>query len=56
MGVGVLGGVDQGLVAVGINMSFAAAANGLTIGLNRTTRLTGNPTFDPTLPDSGWST
>ncbi|MFJ2559191.1 MULTISPECIES: telomere-associated protein Tap [unclassified Streptomyces] len=40
------------LVAVDINMSFAAAANGLTVGLNGPTHLTGNPTFDATLPGS----
>ncbi|MEU9446975.1 helix-turn-helix transcriptional regulator [Streptomyces sp. NPDC048304] len=40
------------LVAIDINMSFAAAANGLTVGLNGPTHLTGNPTFDPTLPGS----
>ncbi|MBK3643704.1 helix-turn-helix transcriptional regulator [Streptomyces sp. MBT33] len=40
------------LVAVDINMSYAAAANGLTVGLNGPTHLTGNPTFDPALPGS----
>ncbi|MFG2668854.1 telomere-associated protein Tap [Streptomyces sp. NPDC048387] len=40
------------LVVVDINMSFAAAANGLTVGLNGPTRLTGNPKFDPALPGS----
>ncbi|MEU6669284.1 helix-turn-helix transcriptional regulator [Streptomyces sp. NPDC046727] len=40
------------LVAVDINMSFAAAANGLTVGLNGPTHLTGNPAFDPSLPGS----
>ncbi|MEU3619820.1 helix-turn-helix transcriptional regulator [Streptomyces sp. NPDC006872] len=40
------------LVAVDINMSFAAAANGLTVGLDGPTRLTGNPAFDPKLPGS----
>ncbi|MCX5395253.1 helix-turn-helix transcriptional regulator [Streptomyces sp. NBC_00094] len=40
------------LVAVDINMSFAAAANGLTVGLDGPTHLTGNPAFDPTLPGS----
>ncbi|NEE36721.1 telomere-binding protein TapR2, partial [Streptomyces sp. SID7982] len=44
--------VNQFLVAVDINMSFAAAANGLTVGLNGPTHLTGNPEFDPTLPGS----
>ncbi|MFB6791748.1 transcriptional regulator, partial [Streptomyces olivaceus] len=40
------------LVVVDINMSFAAAANGLTVGLNGPTHLTGNPQFDPALPGS----
>ena len=40
------------LVAVDINMSFAAAANGLTVGLDGPTHLTGNPAFDPKLPGS----
>ncbi|MGW1007687.1 telomere-associated protein Tap [Streptomyces sp. NPDC002520] len=40
------------LVVVDINMSFAAAANGLTVGLNGPTHLTGNPAFDPSLPGS----
>jgi transcriptional regulator with XRE-family HTH domain len=40
------------LVVVDINMSFAAAANGLTVGLNGPTHLTGNPPFDPALPGS----
>ncbi|MEV8321281.1 helix-turn-helix transcriptional regulator [Streptomyces sp. NPDC059900] len=40
------------LVAVDINMSFAAAANGLTVGLNGPTRLTGDPKFDASLPGS----
>ncbi|MFI8007980.1 telomere-associated protein Tap [Streptomyces sp. NPDC086010] len=40
------------LVVVDINMSYAAAANGLTVGLNGPTRLTGNPQFDPALPGS----
>ncbi|MEE6269115.1 helix-turn-helix domain-containing protein [Streptomyces diastatochromogenes] len=44
--------MNQYLVAVDINMSFAAAANGLTVGLNGPTHLTGNPTFDPALPGS----
>ncbi len=35
------------LVAIDINMSFAAAANGLTVGLNGPTYLTGNPPFRP---------
>ncbi|MFF2521443.1 telomere-associated protein Tap [Streptomyces liangshanensis] len=40
------------LVVVDLNMSFAAAASGLTVGLNGPTHLTGNPAFDPTLPGS----
>ncbi|MET8459299.1 telomere-associated protein Tap [Streptomyces parvulus] len=40
------------LVAVDVNMSFAAAANGLTVGLGGPTHLTGNPSFDPALPGS----
>ncbi|MHB6912726.1 telomere-associated protein Tap [Streptomyces sp. DB-54] len=44
--------MNQYLVAVDINMSFAAAANGLTVGLNGPTHLTGNPAFDPALPGS----
>ncbi|MET9078600.1 helix-turn-helix transcriptional regulator [Streptomyces sp. NPDC004232] len=40
------------LVAVDINMSFAAAANGIAVGLNGPTHLTGNPKFDPELPGS----
>lgn len=40
------------LVAVDINMSFAAAANGLTVGLNGPTHLTSNPQFDAALPGS----
>lgn len=40
------------LVVVDINMSFAAAANGLTVGLNGPIHLTGNPIFDPSLPGS----
>ncbi|QIQ06564.1 helix-turn-helix transcriptional regulator [Streptomyces liangshanensis] len=40
------------LVVVDLNMSFAAAANGLTVGLNGPTHLTGNPAFDPMLPGS----
>ncbi|MDX2632553.1 transcriptional regulator, partial [Streptomyces scabiei] len=43
---------NQFLVAIDINMSFAAAANGLTVGLNGPTRLTGNPKFDASLPGS----
>ncbi|MFD6991751.1 hypothetical protein [Streptomyces sp. NPDC059943] len=43
---------NQFLVTVDINMSFAAAANGLTVGLNEPTHLTGNPTFDAALPGS----
>ncbi|WP_060887529.1 telomere-associated protein Tap [Streptomyces caniscabiei] len=44
--------VNQFLVAIDINMSFAAAANGLTVGLNGPTHLTGNPKFDASLPGS----
>ncbi|CAL9676392.1 telomere-associated protein Tap [Streptomyces sp. enrichment culture] len=44
--------VNPYLVAVDINMSYAAAANGLTVGLNGPTHLTGNPAFDPALPGS----
>ncbi|MFJ2136457.1 telomere-associated protein Tap [Streptomyces sp. NPDC087845] len=44
--------VNQFLVAVDLNMSFAAAANGLTVGLNGPTHLTGNPRFDASLPGS----
>ncbi|MEW2403592.1 helix-turn-helix transcriptional regulator [Streptomyces sp. NPDC046862] len=40
------------LVAIDVNMAFAAAANGLTVGLNGPTHLTGNPRFDPALPGS----
>ncbi|MFD7667488.1 telomere-associated protein Tap [Streptomyces sp. NPDC059788] len=44
--------MNRYLVAVDINMSFAAAANGLTVGLNGPTHLSGNPKFDPSLPGS----
>ncbi|MGW3652471.1 telomere-associated protein Tap [Streptomyces sp. NPDC000878] len=40
------------LVAVDINMSFAAAANGLTVGLGGPTHLKNRPAFDPKLPGS----
>ncbi|MEU2730620.1 telomere-associated protein Tap [Streptomyces griseoviridis] len=40
------------LVVVDINMSFAAAANGLAVGLNGPTHLENNPAFDPALPGS----
>ncbi|MEV5658265.1 helix-turn-helix transcriptional regulator [Streptomyces sp. NPDC052291] len=40
------------LVVVDLNMSFAAAANGLVVGLNGPTHLAGNPKFDPALPGS----
>lgn len=40
------------LVAIDVNMSFAAAANGLVVGLDGPTHLTGNPAFDPALPGS----
>ncbi|WP_373430906.1 telomere-associated protein Tap [Streptomyces canus] len=43
---------NQFLVAIDLNMSFAAAANGLTVGLNGPTHLTGNPKFDASLPGS----
>lgn len=39
------------LVAIDVNMAFAAAANGLTVGLNGPTRLE-RPAFDPSLPGS----
>ncbi|MFJ1601498.1 telomere-associated protein Tap [Streptomyces sp. NPDC088261] len=39
------------LVTIDLNMSFAAAANGLTVGLNGPTHLT-NPVFDAGLPGS----
>ncbi|MDI3101843.1 helix-turn-helix transcriptional regulator [Streptomyces sp. AN-3] len=39
------------LVAIDVNMAFAAAANGLTVGLNGPTHLK-NPAFDPALPGS----
>ncbi|MFJ2774264.1 telomere-associated protein Tap [Streptomyces sp. NPDC087300] len=44
--------VNPFLVAIDINMSFAAAANGLTVGLNGPTHLTADPKFDPSLPGS----
>ncbi|MEU0163350.1 helix-turn-helix transcriptional regulator [Streptomyces sp. NPDC006261] len=40
------------LVVVDINMSYAAAANGLTVGLNGPTHLENYPKFDPALPGS----
>ncbi|MCL7382168.1 helix-turn-helix transcriptional regulator [Streptomyces sp. 35G-GA-8] len=40
------------LVVVDLNMSFAAAANGLTVGLNGPTHLEDNPAFDSALPGS----
>ncbi|GAA3487590.1 telomere-associated protein Tap [Streptomyces cremeus] len=40
------------LVVIDINMSFAAAANGLVVGLNGPTHLENNPRFDPALPGS----
>lgn len=40
------------LVVIDLNMSYAAAANGLTVGLNGPTHLTGNPRFDAALPGS----
>ncbi|MFI6530176.1 telomere-associated protein Tap [Streptomyces uncialis] len=39
------------LVAIDLNMSFAAAANGLVVGLNGPTHLT-NPRFDASMPGS----
>jgi DNA-binding transcriptional regulator YiaG len=44
--------MNQFLVVVDINMSFAAAANGLTVGLNGPTHLKNNPKFDASLPGS----
>ncbi|WP_331738038.1 helix-turn-helix domain-containing protein (plasmid) [Streptomyces sp. NBC_00637] len=44
--------VNPYLVVVDINMSFAAAANGLTVGLNGPTHLENHPAFDPALPGS----
>ncbi|WP_030615396.1 telomere-associated protein Tap [Streptomyces achromogenes] len=44
--------VNPYLVAIDVNMAFAAATNGLTVGLNGPTHLTGNPKFDPALPGS----
>ncbi|MFJ7495734.1 telomere-associated protein Tap [Streptomyces sp. NPDC097727] len=44
--------MNQFLVVVDINMSFAAAANGLTVGLNGPTHLDNNPKFDASLPGS----
>ncbi|MEH0415997.1 telomere-associated protein Tap [Streptomyces sp. B21-083] len=44
--------VNQFLVTVDINMSFAAAANGITVGLNGPTHLENNPKFDAALPGS----
>ncbi|MFI8504552.1 telomere-associated protein Tap [Streptomyces sp. NPDC085524] len=44
--------VNPYLVAVDLNMSFAAAANSLTVGLNGPTHLENNPAFDPALPGS----
>ncbi|MFF7610250.1 telomere-associated protein Tap [Streptomyces parvulus] len=40
------------LVAIDVNMSFAAAANGLTVGLGGPTHRTGTVPFDPALPGS----
>ncbi|MFE6530522.1 telomere-associated protein Tap [Streptomyces rochei] len=39
------------LVAIDVNMAFAAAANGLTVGLNGPTHVK-DPAFDPALPGS----
>ncbi|MGW9400641.1 telomere-associated protein Tap [Streptomyces sp. NPDC055642] len=44
--------MNQFLVTVDINMSFAAAANSLTVGLNGPTHLKNNPKFDASLPGS----
>lgn len=44
--------VNQFLVTVDLNMSFAAAANGLTVGLNGPNHLKNNPKFDASLPGS----
>ncbi|MGW7353710.1 telomere-associated protein Tap [Streptomyces sp. NPDC054784] len=44
--------LNRYLVAIDVNMSFAAAANGLTVGLDGPTHLTGGPAFDPALPGS----
>ncbi|MCX4799944.1 helix-turn-helix domain-containing protein [Streptomyces sp. NBC_01242] len=44
--------LNQFLVTVDINMSFAAAANGLTVGLNGPTHLKNHPKFDASLPGS----
>ncbi|MBP5904595.1 telomere-associated protein Tap [Streptomyces scabiei] len=44
--------MNQFLVTVDINMSFAAAANSLTVGLNGPTYLKNNPKFDASLPGS----
>jgi hypothetical protein len=40
------------LVAIDVNMAFAAATNGLTVGLNGPTHLNNRPAFDPKLPGS----
>lgn len=40
------------LVAIAINISFAAAADALVIGLHGPIHLPGNPKFDPAMPGS----
>ncbi|MFD9114645.1 telomere-associated protein Tap [Streptomyces bottropensis] len=40
------------LVAIDVNMAFAAATNGLTVGLGAPTHLKNRPAFDPKLPGS----
>ncbi|MEW2119132.1 helix-turn-helix transcriptional regulator [Streptomyces sp. NPDC005474] len=40
------------LVVIDVNLAFAAAANGLTVGLGGPTHLTNRPAFDPKLPGS----
>ncbi|WP_328760521.1 telomere-associated protein Tap [Streptomyces sp. NBC_00271] len=40
------------LVVIDVNLAFAAAANGLTVGLDGPTHLKNRPAFDPKLPGS----
>ncbi|NEB03723.1 helix-turn-helix transcriptional regulator [Streptomyces sp. SID13726] len=40
------------LVVIDVNMAFAAAANGLTVGLGGPTHLKNRPAFDPKVPGS----
>ncbi|ELP70208.1 telomere-associated protein Tap [Streptomyces turgidiscabies] len=40
------------LVVIDVNLAFAAAANGLTVGLDGPTHLSNRPAFDPKLPGS----